>query len=502
MTKHILDQFERPKSDFEEPTVGEFYEKVDHLVNVLQELDQEENQRDEEMIDKYLKIITDLKSDLKFLNESKHSYDVSSVIPNNTIIDTVSQIWKDFINDANEDLMAKIKQLLKDSNLKNIVATRKQLKALLRKHASENLRGPLERIDPRGFVSKLQCESDELPCDDEEKCYKKSQKCNRYRNCKDNSDEKDCKCKDYLDSNRICDGYPDCPDVSDELGCSCKVDQHFCGKDVQGSNVCIDNDRRCDNVVDCRKSSNDEFNCFALSRAPIRQLIAKQDLEGFLHVNRDDRWFILALDITDEEKEEYRELIQDLGREVCTSTITRGKNLVDVQVVDFEESVPVAHLSVNLNPNNVALDRFYQSAGRFSFTILKPFTNLTKALKVNCGEPKCGQAVNQGNSPFARFDLGNDYKRPDSSAAAEVRIVGGQDSRPTKWPFLVSLHRDGLFKCGAVIIDKDWVLTAAHCVNRNSSHYQVYTYFVICLFDQEMISNFFRFALEFFANFQ
>ena len=31
------------------------------------------------MIDKYLKIITDLKSDLKFLNKSKHSYDVSLV---------------------------------------------------------------------------------------------------------------------------------------------------------------------------------------------------------------------------------------------------------------------------------------------------------------------------------------------------------------------------------------------------------------------------------------
>ena len=238
---------------------------------------------------------------------------------------------------------------------------------------------------------------------------------------------------------------------------------------------------RCDNVVDCSKTSNDEFNCFALGQAPIRDLIPKQDLSGFLHVNRQNRWLILALDINKNEKSAYEDLIEDLGREVCTSTITRGNNPVDIQLVDFEQDeIPVAHLSVNLQPENgTILDRFYQSAGRFSYTIMPAFKGLTKALKVDCGQPKCGQAVNQGNSPFSRFSLGTDYKRPDSAGEAEVRIVGGQDSRPTKWPFIVSLHRDGLFKCGATIIDRDWIMTAAHCVNhfeRNHYSFQVTFY--------------------------
>ena len=175
MTKHVLDQFDRPKSKFEEPTVGEFYEKVDHLVNVLQDLDQDESQADSQMIDKYLKIITDLKADLKFLNESKHSFEVSAVIPNNTIIDTVSQIWKDFINDAHEDRMSKIKELLKNSNPKEKLTPR-QLKALLRQVAAQSLEGPV--LNFRG-LNALNCQHDELPCADGEKCYKINQRCNR-----------------------------------------------------------------------------------------------------------------------------------------------------------------------------------------------------------------------------------------------------------------------------------------------------------------------------------
>ena len=232
--------------------------------------------------------------------------------------------------------------------------------------------------------------------------------------------------------------------------------------------------------MDCRKSSNDEYGCLALSNTPIREFIAKQELEGFVHINRGNRWFILALDITEDEKDEYSDLLEELGDEVCTSTLTRGKGLVDIQLVDFQDQVHVAHLSANLNPSDTdgTLDRFYESAGRFSFMVLPPFQNLTKAVKINCGEPKCGQAVNAGNGPFARFDLDHEYQRPDPEGMAEVRIVGGQDTRPTKWPFVLSLHRDGLFKCGAVIIDKDWILTAAHCVNRNGSHYQVPNIFI------------------------
>ncbi|XP_053948632.1 trypsin isoform X1 [Anastrepha ludens] len=52
------------------------------------------------------------------------------------------------------------------------------------------------------------------------------------------------------------------------------------------------------------------------------------------------------------------------------------------------------------------------------------------------------------------------------SDAFYARIVNGTQANEGEFPFLVSLRRasDGRHKCGASLINRVWVLTAAHCV--------------------------------------
>ena len=69
-----------------------------------------------------------------------------------------------------------------------------------------------------------------------------------------------------------------------------------------------------------------------------------------------------------------------------------------------------------------------------------------KAVRVTCAAPTCGL--------------------PSASSIAPY-IIGGDVAAEGQWPWLAALQYNGVFECGAVVVDGDWIATAAHCITKN-----------------------------------
>ena len=58
---------------------------------------------------------------------------------------------------------------------------------------------------------------------------------------------------------------------------------------------------------------------------------------------------------------------------------------------------------------------------------------------------KCG--INRYNNPYMKF------------------VVGGEISRRDEWIWQAAIYKDGVFSCGGTLIARQYVLTAAHCLD-------------------------------------
>uniref|UniRef100_A0A3Q2QZD8 Serine protease 56 n=1 Tax=Fundulus heteroclitus TaxID=8078 RepID=A0A3Q2QZD8_FUNHE len=62
-----------------------------------------------------------------------------------------------------------------------------------------------------------------------------------------------------------------------------------------------------------------------------------------------------------------------------------------------------------------------------------------------------------------KWPIGVESSRVQNVTQPRSRIVGGSAAPLGSWPWLVNLQLNGELMCGGVLVDRSWVVTAAHC---------------------------------------
>ncbi|XP_071818782.1 uncharacterized protein [Apostichopus japonicus] len=277
-----------------------------------------------------------------------------------------------------------------------------------------------------------------------------------------------------LPNSDVCDGVENCENDEDESTQACyPVNTCDPGSFVCNDGTCITDNSVCDGYYDCYYGEDevdcDESSVFVETETQVTSLLYPNDYPN------------------DHQDEKVFNTYQGLQLHVVCEFIHTEKGFDFIKVGDGDipgEQVllswsggPTSEVQIVSSGNSLwfrfETDKSFASQG-FSCSVKAVNTsqsNLDCEQSYNCGNgvciPEssvCDQAPNCGNGvdESSLTCLGCGVQTQYSS-----RIVGGVAAQPGEWPWQVSIRRDTggseIHLCGGTLLNKRWVLSAAHC---------------------------------------
>ncbi|XP_043512078.1 serine protease nudel-like isoform X2 [Frieseomelitta varia] len=260
-------------------------------------------------------------------------------------------------------------------------------------------------------------------------------RCDRAVDCEDGTDEMNCTCRDFLEvlkPSAVCNGYADCDDLTDEQNCAlCAEDEFLCRK----NRACIPMAKKCDGKFDCYYKE-DELDCFTLTDDQRVYL----DGDGLPFLNEqgyvtkyypDGNWKTTC----------HRPKVHHPRNQ--STVVLIGENICIYFGFKNHQS------SESVDVRNSKLETIVWQKGKPTYQVVEysSAASLNQHDKTTCPGLYVHCSPTLGGSMFAHLVT-------DASTG----------SRDYLWPWLAAIFVDGRHRCVALLLDPNWLLSAAKCL--------------------------------------